>query len=184
MPILTPQQAILIGYFVAPAIFALCVYLTRAGMRRAAGGLVGVIAYSLVQYAWDRAAAITGWWSYPAYRSSLPMPVEIYLFSGLVFAGIGLIGWRIARRYGWKGLFVFLAAWSVWGFFLDTFGSQLFSSSRLMVIRPGAAAHTADFLVYFTCMSAVMLVLRVIGGPFGEDRLARSLKSSGFPETQ
>ncbi len=183
MPTLTPAQALLIGLIVAPLMFSLCAYLTRASLRRAASGLVGVIAFSLVQYVWDRAAAVAGWWSYPGYGTtgSLPMPVAIYLFSGLVYAGFGLIGWRIARRYGWKGLLAFLAGWSLWGFIHDNAGSALFSSSRLMIIGPGAAARIADFLVYATCMASVLFAIRVTGGPFRADPLARIPKSTATP---
>ena len=69
---------------------------------------------------------------------------DLHLF-GLVFAGFALIGWRVARRYGWKGLLAFLAAWSVWGYTLDHVGSALFSSSRLMVLGPGAAQESRIF---------------------------------------
>ena len=175
MPVLSPQQAILIGYFVAPAIFLLCAYFTRSGVRRTMSGVAGAIAYCLVQYAWDRVAAASGWWSYPAYHSprGLPMPFEIYFFSGLVFAGFGLVGWRIARRFGRIGMLAFLFGWSLWGFFLDNAGSALFSSSRLMVFGAGAAPKIADFLVYFTCMAAVLLAIRLVGGSYRVDPLAR-----------
>ena len=176
MPTLSPSQVILIGIFVAPAIFALCAYFTRAGLRRIVRGLAGVVAFSLVQYLWDRAAAVIGWWTYPGYgtASNLPMPVTMYLFSGLVFAGFGLIGWRIGRRFGWRGVLAFLVAWSLWGFSHDIIGSSLFSSSQLMVIEPGVAPRIADFLVYATCMAAVLMTIRVLGGPLRADRLART----------
>jgi hypothetical protein len=176
MPILTPSQVIIIGFIVAPGLFALSAYFTRANLRRTASALVGVVAFGLVQYAWDRVAAVTGWWSYPAYgpNGSLPMPVAIYIFSGLVYAGFGLVGWRIARHYGWTGLLGFLIAWSLWGFIHDTVGSALFSNSRLMVLGSGPAALVADFLVYAICMTSVLLAIRVIGGPFWKDKLARA----------
>ena len=175
MPAVSPTQAVFIGFIVAPAIFALCAYFTRAGLRRTASGLVGVLAFILVQYLWDRAAAIYSWWSYPAYATpgSRPMPIPIYLFSGLVYGGFGLIGWRVARRYEWKGLLAFLLAWSLWGFIHDTVGSSLFSASQLMVIGSGAAPRIADFLVYTACMASVLLAIRLVGGPFQADRLAR-----------
>ena len=180
---LTPSQALLIGYIVAPALFALSVYFTQASLRRAASGLVGVIAYCVVQYTWDRVAAVTGWWSYPGYGTtgSLPMPVAIYIFSGLTFACFGLVGWRIIRRWGWKGLLTFLAAWSLWGFTLDHVGTSLFSSSRLMVISPGVVPAITDFFVYTTCMAAVLLAIRMIGGLFRADSLARTQKSAIIP---
>jgi hypothetical protein len=176
MPTLTPSQAIQIGFIVSPALFALCAYFTRACLRRTTSALVGVIAFILVQFAWDRAAALTGWWSYPGYNTSagMPMPVAIYLLSGMVYAGFGLIGWRIARRYGWSGLLAFLLAWSVWGYIHDTVGSSLFSNSQLMVIGTGIAPLIADFLVYATCMASVLLTMRWIGGPFRSDGLARA----------
>lgn len=176
MPTLHPTQAILIGLIVAPVLFALCALFTRANMRRIAGGLAGVVAFGVVQYAWDRAAAIAGWWSYPGYNTttSMPLPAAIYLFSGLVYAGFGLIGWRITRRYGWKGLLTFLVVWSLWGFIHDTVGSYLFASSQLMVIGTGAASLIADFLVYATCMASVLVTIRWIGGPFLADALART----------
>lgn len=176
MPVMSPQQTILIGYFVAPVIFFLGAYFTRASMRRTMSAVAGAIAYCLIQYAWDRLAAVYGWWSYPAYGSprGLPLPFEIYVFSSLVYAGFGLVGWRITRRFGWKGLITFLFGWSLWGFFLDNAGSALFSGSRLMVIGAGAVPKIADFLVYFTGMAAVLLAIRLVGGPYRSDTLARS----------
>ena len=176
MPALTPAQVQLIGLIVAPAIFALCAFFTRASLRRAAAGLVGVVAFGLVQFAWDRVAGRAGWWSYPGYGTGglLPMPLAVYCLSGLVYAGFGLVGWRAARRYGWQGLLIFLAAWSLWGFIHDTAGSAAFASSRLMVIGAGAVPRLADFLSYTTGMAAVLLAIRALGGAFRADPLARA----------
>ncbi len=186
MPTVSPAQAILIGLIVAPGLFALCAFFTRASLRRTASGLAGVIAFGVLQYAWDRLAAIAGWWSYPGYNTSasMPMPLAIYLFSGLVYGGFGLIGWRVARRYGWKGLLAFLAAWSLWGFIHDTVGSSLFSSSQLMVLGPGVIPLLTDFLVYTTCMAAVIAMIRWVGGPFRADALARPAKSTALPRAK
>jgi hypothetical protein len=46
-----------------------------------------------------------------------------------------------------------------------------------MVIEAGAAPRIADFLVYFTGMAAVLLSIRLAGGPFQADPLARTNKS-------
>src|SRR5512137_401824 len=106
MPIVRPSQAVLIGVITAPVLFVLCAFFTRANGRRTAAALSGLVTFGVVQYTWDRIAAIAGWWSYPGYQTptNMPMPFAIYLFSGLVCAGFGLIGWRIIRRWEWKGL--------------------------------------------------------------------------------
>ena len=106
----------------------------------------------------------------------MSMPAAIYLFSGLVYAGFSLIGWRITRRYGWIGLFAFLVAWSLWGYLHDKVGSSPFSSSQLIVIGTGAAPLIADILVYATGMASVLVTIRWIGGPFRADALARTPK--------
>jgi hypothetical protein len=65
MPILTPSRALLIGFIVAPGLFLLCAYLTRASRRHILGAMVGASLYAFVNYVWDRAAAAFGWWTYP-----------------------------------------------------------------------------------------------------------------------
>ena len=52
---LTPQEALLIGFIVAPNLFALCAYFTRANVRRIAGALVGAAAYGAINYGLDQA---------------------------------------------------------------------------------------------------------------------------------
>ncbi len=166
MPTITPAQAFLIGLIVSPSIFAASAYFTHANLRQIAGALVGALAYGAINFAWDRAAALAGWWQYPAYNLAGQLPLPIYAFSGLVYGGFGLIGWRITRRFGKKGLVIFLAAWSLWGFFHDVAGSYAFASSNLMVLGQGLAPLVADLLLYATCMACVLGSIRLISGPF------------------
>jgi len=44
MPTLAPSQALLIGFVVAPTLFGLCAYFTRANVRRILGALIGATA--------------------------------------------------------------------------------------------------------------------------------------------
>ena len=98
---LTPSQALLIGFIVAPTLFALSAYFTRAGTRRIIGALVGAATYSIVNIAYDRVAARFGWWTYPAWLGNGQFPLTAYALAGLVGGGaFGLVGWRVIRRWG------------------------------------------------------------------------------------
>ena len=57
---LTPSHALLIGFIVAPILFALCAYFTGANVRRIAGSLVGAAAYGAINYGWDQVAVRFG----------------------------------------------------------------------------------------------------------------------------
>ena len=54
MPALTPRQALLLGLVIAPVLFIVCAYFTRANARRIVGALAGVVAYGASNYVWDR----------------------------------------------------------------------------------------------------------------------------------
>ncbi len=57
MPIITPSQALLIGFIVAPILFIVSAYFTHASRRHILGAVVGASLYAALNYVWDRAAA-------------------------------------------------------------------------------------------------------------------------------
>ncbi len=171
---LSPQVALTIGAIVAPALFIIAVYLTRASVLRAIAALAAAIAFGVANVLWDRAAFQLGWWSYPAFAGARLVWL-VYLPSGLVAGGaFGLLGWRVVRQYGARGLATFLALWSLWGLIHDYGGALLFRDSNLMRFGPGMLPVLADVALYASCGAIAQLVLRIVGGPFNADPLARS----------
>ncbi len=179
MPTLSPSQVFLIGLIVAPVIFILSAFFLRANPRRSASGLLGGFAFGLLNIGWDLVAENEGWWHYPAFNSTGVLPPAFYFFASLVLGAFALIGWRITRRYGQKGMIAFLILWSLWGYIHDIGGSSLFASSRLMVIGPGFIPRLADFLLYMTGMALSLSVVRWVGGKFGADQL-RSKRADSY----
>ncbi len=172
---LLPSQALLIGFIVAPALFVISAYFTRATPRRIFGALVGAITYSTVNYVWDRAAAAFGWWTYPAWLGNGQLPLTIYLLAGLVGGGaFGLVGWRIIRRWGWKGFGAFLLFWTVYAILHDYGGSKLFASSGLMIFGPGSIPIIADVLLYWVLNAAPQASIWFVAGPPKAGPLART----------
>jgi hypothetical protein len=166
MPILSPAITTVIGLVVAPGIFLLSALLTRASLRRAAGGLAGGLGFLLLNISVDQLAKDAGWWSYPAYSSSGSLPLIYYGLSGMVFAAFTLVGWRIARQYSWRGIASFILVWGLWGVIHDVGGSTLFAGSQLMQFGPGFIPPVADFCLYAAGMGLALVILRWLGGPF------------------
>ena len=164
MPVLTSSQALFIGFIVAPSLFLLSAYFTYATRRHILGALAGAGLYSTVNYIWDRAAAAYGWWTYPAWSESGQFPLTAYILAGIVGGGaFGLVGWRIIRRWRWKGFAGFLLFWAVYAIVHDYGGSVLFTSSRLMVFGVGPVPIVADVLWYVSGNALPPIVIRLIG---------------------
>ena len=164
IPVLTPSQALLIGFIVAPSLFLLSAYFTRATWRHILGALVGAGVYALVEYIWDRAAATYRWWTYPAWSANGQFPLTGYILAGIVGGGaMGLIGWRIIQRWQWKGLVAFLGFWAVYAIVHDYGGSQMFVSSHLMAIGSGLVPILANMLWYITGNALPQIPIWMIG---------------------
>jgi hypothetical protein len=180
MPTFTPSLAFTIGFIVAPVLFALSAYFTRASVRRIAAAVVAAVAYAALNILWDRAAAAAGWWVYP-FAPSWIDTAPLYIPAGLVAGGaFGLIGWRVNRRWpGGRRLLVFLLAWGVWGVIHDYGGLAITGATNLMTFGPGVAPVIADFFTYISCGALAQLAQRVVAGPAGADVLARSRPLAG-----
>lgn len=164
MPVLTPSQALLIGFIVAPSLFILSAYFTHATRRHILGAVVGARLYSLVNYLWDRVAANFGWWTYPAWSESGEFPLTAYILAGIVGGGaFGLDGWRIIQRWRWKGFAGFLLFWAVYAIVHDYGGALLFASSNLMRFGPGPVPIIAIMLWYITGNAVPQAAIWLIG---------------------
>jgi hypothetical protein len=100
---------------------------------------------------------------------SIPlMFVLIALGGGAVFLG----SWRISRRFGWAGQVAMLLVAPVGFAFRDRIWWEHFM--RMMVIAPGIGPLLADGAMLAVGLTLGYAVMRLVAGPAGKDRLART----------
>jgi hypothetical protein len=166
---MTTQQVILFtcAYLVA---LIVVIYFTRATLRRVIGAMAGGAAAGLLGIGAIALCEALGWWWVPF----APTPFFLALFYlGLAISlmPIYLVTWRLARRFGWRGLVVFIGIVTVIGPPRDYLYATMFP--KWMVFAPGIAPIVADGATYAGIVIAGHAVMRLIAGPAGEDRLAR-----------
>lgn len=94
-----------------------------------------------------------------------------YLGLAVSVSPIYLVTWRIARRFGWLGLAVFIGAVAIIGPPRDYMYAAMFPG--WMVFAPGIAPVIADAAAYIGMVALGHAVMRLISGPAREDRLSR-----------
>jgi hypothetical protein len=85
---------------------------------------------------------------------------------------IYLVTWRLARRFRWRGLAVFIGSVAVIGPPRDYLIATTFP--KWMVFAPGATPILADAVTYVVIVAVGHTVMRLIAGPAIEDQLART----------
>lgn len=141
---------------------------TRARGRRIAGALaggavVGVVALGIVALG-ERA----GWWHMTITWE--PYFLTLMLISFIPCAFIFLITWRIARRFGRRGLGVALIVVAIIGPPRDYWYMRRFPEWGRY--GPGAAPALAISATYVILVLVGHGVMRLVAGPAREDRLA------------
>src|SRR5262252_3770147 len=108
-------------------------YFTRPSPRRLIGALAGGLAFGTLNVVWDLAAHYAGWWYYP-WTDAPYAPLPFYLVQGLFYgaAVTSLIGWRIQRRFGTRGLVGFLVLFPIYGAIHDYGGTAAVASSGML----------------------------------------------------
>src|SRR6185436_54150 len=142
--------------------------------RRFAGALIGGIAVGLVGVGVERLAHAMGWWHYPfdetACGPPLMYPVVVFLFTALT-----LLGWRVTRRFGWRGQGVFLSAVTIAGTLRDyRIAAWL---PQFIVFAPGLGIVLVDAACWAGLLALAQMVMRVVAGPVKSDPLARQSHS-------
>jgi hypothetical protein len=158
---------------VRPAIvFLLCVYFTRASRQRILSSVAGGTIFMLGNILVDLCGHRQGWWWYPGMGDRGYAPLAWYAGAGIGFAGIGLIGWRIHRRFGWRGLAIFVAGFSIFGVLRDWVVSTTIRKG-VIVFGSGITPWAADYLAWFLLAAVAMAVQTAIMGDPRSDALVR-----------
>jgi hypothetical protein len=172
---LTMDQFALLLAPVAAVALLLVIYFTRPGLRRLSGALIGGFFAGTLNMVLDSVAFYLGLWHYPFTHSAYG-PLGFYIAAGLFYgAGMALIGWRINRRFGRRGVLIFLSCFAVYGPLRDYLGTAAASASGIhfLVFAPGPLAVLADALCWVGCVGIALAVMRLVAGPARVDRLAR-----------
>ena len=146
------------------------IYFTRATARRVVGALVGGAAAALMALGSITLCEALGWWMIPF----APTPFFGYIFYvgvAITCSPIYIITWRVARRFGWRGLAVFVAIVAIVGPPRDYLYAMTFP--KWMIFSPGVAPILADSATYIAIVVLGHAVMRLVAGPASEDRLAR-----------
>lgn len=164
----TPQIIVMTcAYAVA---LAAAIYFSRATARRVAGALAGGAAAGC----WGLCAILIGE-AIGVWRDFLPAThavwVLFYLGLAISLSPIYLITWRVARRFGVRGLavclivagvvgpprdYLYVATYPEWGAFAE-----------------GIAPVLADAAIYIGLVAVGHAVMRLVSGPARGSRLAR-----------
>jgi hypothetical protein len=154
-------------YLVVTVVVAI---LTRATPRRIAGALaggaagMGIVALGLIAL-WER----VGWWHFTIPWT--PYLLTLGLIGATLSAFIFLINWRIARRFGGRGLAVVLVVLAAIGPPRDQWYARRFPEWGHYA--PGIAPVLAISVSYVIIVLVGHGVMRLVAGPARADRLAR-----------
>ena len=159
---MTPQQ-IVIGLCVYAVALAAIVYFTRPTGRRFAGAVAGgAAAAGLGFVAIVPLGEALGRWHVPLDPSPLYMGL-LFLATAVSTVPIYLLTWRIARRFGWRGLAVTFAAVAVIGppreFAVEA------KYPEWITYAPGVATVLAISVAYVGGIAAGHIVMRLVAGP-------------------
>ena len=143
--------------------------LTRATARRIAGALAGAAVGGVAALGIGTLGEEVGWWHFvitwePYFLTILWID---FALCGFIF----LITWRIARRFGWRGLGVVLIVAVILGPVRDYRYMERFPEWG--AYAPGAAPVLAVSATYLVMGVLGHGVMRLVAGPAREDRLAR-----------
>jgi hypothetical protein len=164
---MTPLQIIVVtcAYFVA---LVVVVYFTRATARRILGALAGGAAVGLFGMGAIVLGNAVGLWRVPIVWAPYFLTL-FYLGLSISVTPIYLVTWRVARRFGWRGMAVCLGVVAIIGPPRDYLYAMKFPS--WMVFAPGVAPIIGDAVAYIGIVAIGHAVMYLVAGPSREDRL-------------
>jgi hypothetical protein len=159
---MTTQQLIAATLVYSVALAAV-VYFTRPTGQRFAGALAGaVVVDGLGLWALIPFGEVQDWWIVrlnpsPSYRALF------YLGTTVSTVPIFLVTWRIARRFGWRGLAVTFAVVAVSGPPREIAVASM--APELVTVTPGIAMVLALSVGYVGAFAVGHGVMRLVAGP-------------------
>jgi hypothetical protein len=165
---MTTQQLYLINclYLVALVLVA---FFTRATARRIAGALVGGVAVSVMALGADALGEELGWWRMAVWGPHI-LPLVCLSFVVSV-TPIYLVTWRVARKFGRRGLVVVVVALTVIGPPRDY--AYMARFPEWGSYAPGVVPVLAIAAIYAMLVPLGHSLMRLVAGPAKTDRLAR-----------
>jgi hypothetical protein len=143
-------------------------YFTRATSRRILGAFAGGAAVGCFGMGAIVLGNTLGLWRVPISWTPLFLTL-FYLGLAISVTPIYLVTWRLARRFGWRGLAVFTCIVAIIGPPRDYLFAAVFP--KWMVFAPGVAPILADAVAYVGIVFIGHAVMRLVAGASREDRL-------------
>jgi hypothetical protein len=167
---MTTQQLLLLATCVYLALLVATVYFTRATVRRALGAFAGGASVAVVGVGVEVLCQTLGFWHYPSTNARYGLPL-MYPLLAIAFTILALIGWRVTRRFDWRGQAVFLAAVTVVGTLRDYMIAG--QAPGVIVFAPGIVTVLVDAMCWIGLVALAEAVMRLVTGPARGDPLAR-----------
>jgi len=165
-------QQIIVGTVVYSVALAAVVYFTRPTGRRFAGALAGAaVVVGLGLWALIPLGEARGWWRVPLVHQAPSYMTLVFLGSTVSTVPIFLVTWRIARRFGGRGLAVTFAVAAVGGPPREFAVEAKFP--EWITYAPGIATVLALSAAYVGAFAAGHGVMHLVAGPAKGSRLAR-----------
>ena len=175
---MTLQLMLVVASGVYLVVFVAAAWFTRATSRRVKSALIGGAAVAITGVGVECLAHAAGWWRYPSVETPYGPPL-IYPVVILLFAALSLVGWRVARRFGWRGQAVFICAVTILGTLRDYRVAAWFP--QFIVFAPGMATVIVDAACWAGLLALALGVMRLVAGPARSDSLARQPHQSAQP---
>lgn len=146
-------------------------YFTRPNSRR----LVGAVAGGAVVGVFGMGAIVLGntlaLWRVPIFWIRPYFVFLFYLGLAISVTPIYLVTWRLARRFGWRGLAIFTCIVAIVGPPRDYLYAARYPA--WMVFAPGAVPIIADGVTYAGIVLIGHAVMCLVAGASGADRLRK-----------
>jgi hypothetical protein len=153
------------------AVFVGVAYLTRARVPRIAGAICGGAVFGVVALLAVALGEAQGWWRAPKI-GSLYFRSLLWLGVAVSCTPIYLITWRVARRFGGRGLAMFALAAAVVGPPRDYLVAAMFPG--WIIFSPGIAPVLAVATFYALLVVVGHAVMRMVSGPAQGDSFSRA----------